>query len=181
MRLLGVPLGARFVSDALPAVRVSMARALPHRRVDSPDMANAEREMMTAHLQESLEELLELLWTADEDGLTPLDRQQLPESLRCFLPHPIQPGGGDVQSAIDDAVTHGLVEASDGGRIQLTPLGRTRAEPVIRRHRLAENLLAGVLEVSEDAMESTACQMEHILSAEVADAVCALMARTSPP
>lgn len=130
---------------------------------------------MTVQARESLEELLELLWTAAEDGLTPLDRGQLPASLRCFVPHPIDAEGGDVQASIEEAIGRGLLDVSAGGRIQLSALGRTQAEPVIRRHRLAENLLAGVLELSEGDMESTACQMEHILSAEVTDAVCAFL------
>lgn len=126
-------------------------------------------------MRESVEELLELLWTAAEDGLTPLDRGQLPESLRCFVPHPIEAGGGDLQASIDEALAKGFLEVVAGGRIQLSAQGRGQAEPVVRRHRLAENLLAGVLELSDQAVESTACQMEHILSAEVSDAVCAFL------
>ena len=43
--------------------------------------------------REHIEELLELCWTAREDGLIPLHRDQLPEQLRCFLPHPISADG----------------------------------------------------------------------------------------
>jgi DtxR family transcriptional regulator, Mn-dependent transcriptional regulator len=126
--------------------------------------------------RESQEELLELLWTAAEDRLTPLDRDRLPESLRCFLPQPLSDGGGNLADAVDGAIAKGWVEADpSSGRIQLSPEGRVRAEPIVRGHRLTESLLAGVLDVSEDAMESTACQMEHILSAEVMDAVCAFL------
>ena len=53
--------------------------------------------------------------------------------------------------------------------------GRTRAETVVRRHRLTEVLLHSVLDVSEASLESTACQVEHILNPEVTDAVCTFL------
>lgn len=129
--------------------------------------------MNTAH--EAVEELLELLWTAGEDGLLPLDRKALPDSLRCFLPHPIDSDGIDLQQTIDAAIQQGLVDVVSGARLQLSAAGRAAAEPVVRRHRLTESLLAGVLEVSEASVESTACQMEHILNSEVTDAVCTFL------
>ncbi|MBI4353753.1 MAG: metal-dependent transcriptional regulator [Candidatus Omnitrophica bacterium] len=125
--------------------------------------------------REAVEELLELLWTADEDDLLPLDRHRLPQSLRCFLPHPIEENGGDLQRTIEEAIQQGLVEIVSGVCVQLSLTGRQTAEPVVRRHRLTESLLAGVLDVSEASMESTACQMEHILNVEVTDAVCTFL------
>lgn len=123
---------------------------------------------------EPIEELLELCWTAAEDGLTPLDRDHLPEQLVCFLPSPLAPNGGVAQERIDAMIAQGLLmsEGVDGRRIALSPAGRAQAEPIVRRHRLTEVLLHNVLEVSEATMESTACQVEHILTAEVTDAVC---------
>ena len=125
--------------------------------------------------REAVEELLELLWTADEDGLLPLDRQELPQSLRCFLPHPIDGRGADLQATIDAAIRGRLVDVVSGVCLQLSAAGRTAAEPIVRRHRLTESLLAGVLDVSDASVEATACQMEHILNAEVTDAVCAFL------
>ena len=40
---------------------------------------------MTIVHEEQIEELLELCWTAAEDGLVPLDRDRLPTQ-ECFLP-----------------------------------------------------------------------------------------------
>lgn len=124
--------------------------------------------------REHVEELLELCWTAAEDGLVPLDRDRLPTQLLCFLPHPIEPDGDVQQDTVDLMIRQGLLVAEDR-RIQLSPVGTHEAREVVRRHRLTEVLLHSVLEVSEESMESTACQVEHILNAEVTDAVCTFL------
>jgi DtxR family Mn-dependent transcriptional regulator len=124
--------------------------------------------------REHVEELLELCWTAAEDGLVPLDRDHLPAQLLCFLPHPIEPDGGFQQATIDVMIQQELLLA-EGRRIQLSPAGVPRAQEIVRRHRLTEVLLHNVLDVSEESMESTACQVEHVLNAEVTDAVCAFL------
>lgn len=123
---------------------------------------------------ESIEELLELCWTAAEDGLMPLDRDRLPSQLLCFLPHPIEPNGDLQQAVIDTMLQQGLLLAEDR-RIQLSSTGTRQAQEIVRRHRVAEVLLHNVLDVSEESMESTACQVEHILNAEVTEAVCTFL------
>jgi len=128
---------------------------------------------MTAH-KEQMEEMLELCWTAAEDKLIPLDRDRLPTQLLCFLPHPIEPNGTLPQETIEAMLQQGLLLAN-GRRIQLSPAGTQHAQEVVRRHRVAEVLLHSVLQVSEESMESTACQVEHILNAEVTEAVCTFL------
>src|SRR3989338_11411076 len=128
---------------------------------------------MTAH-KEQMEEMLELCWTAAEDGLIPLDRGQLPTQLVCFLPHPIEPNGALPQETIEAMLQQGLLLAN-GRRIQLSPTGTRHAQEGVRRHRLTEVLLHNLLDVSEASMESTACQVEHILNAEVTEAVCTFL------
>ncbi|HEX9780433.1 MAG TPA: metal-dependent transcriptional regulator [bacterium] len=124
--------------------------------------------------REAIEEMLELCWTAEEDGLDPLDRHALPAELKCFLPSPIDEPPEEQQAVIDVMIRDGLLLA-DGARIRLSPSGMQRARELVRRHRLTEVLLHHVLEVSEEAMESTACRVEHILSAEVTEAVCTFL------
>ncbi|MBI3083975.1 MAG: metal-dependent transcriptional regulator [Candidatus Omnitrophica bacterium] len=128
---------------------------------------------MSVHT-EHIEELLELCWTAAEDNPVPLDRDHLPAQLLCFLPHPIEPSGDRQQETLDAMIQQGLLLA-EGRAIRLSPTGQLKAQAVVRRHRLAEVLLSSVLEVSEESMESTACQVEHILNAEVTGAVCAFL------
>jgi DtxR family Mn-dependent transcriptional regulator len=58
----------------------------------------------------------------------------------------------------------------------LTPEGRELAKRQVRRHRLAEVLFTTVLEVrDEDAVDRTACVMEHVLGAGLADAICSFL------
>lgn len=124
--------------------------------------------------REAVEELLELCWTAAEDRLTPLDRHQLPTQLACFLPQPIDADMGPVQETIDAMIAEGLLQA-EHAHIQLSDEGRAQAHEVVRRHRLTEVLLDSVLDVSDASVESTACQVEHILNPEVTEAVCAFL------
>jgi DtxR family Mn-dependent transcriptional regulator len=63
-----------------------------------------------------------------------------------------------------------------GGRVILTPAGRALAERQVRRHRLAESLFTTVLEVSDnEAVNRTACVMEHVLDAGLTDSICAFL------
>ena len=128
---------------------------------------------MSIH-REHIEELLELCWTAAEDQLVRLDRDRLPAQLLCFLPHPIEPNNDAQQDTIDAMVQQELLLA-DGRLIQLSPEGVRQAQTIVRRHRLTEVLLHNVLDVSEASMESTACQVEHILNPEVTEAVCTFL------
>jgi len=49
------------------------------------------------------------------------------------------------------------------------------AKTIVRRHRLAEKLLQEVLEISSSEMDSTACELEHILGPEVTESICAFL------
>lgn len=124
--------------------------------------------------REACEELLELCWTAAEDGMAWLDRHDLPTRLECFQPHPIEPNTGLEQETLSAMIDRGLLTA-DGPRIQLTDEGRRQAQTIVRRHRLTEVLLDNVLDVSDASVESIACQAEHILNPEVTEAVCAFL------
>jgi DtxR family Mn-dependent transcriptional regulator len=127
---------------------------------------------MTAR-REDREEFLELCWTAAEDGLPWVNRDHLPEQLTCFLPHLVE-GDGFGPGVVDALLAERLLEAG-GRRVRLTDAGRRQAADIVRRHRLTEVLLHNVLAVSEQSVESTACQVEHILNPEVTEAVCAFL------
>ncbi len=63
----------------------------------------------------------------------------------------------------------------DGGKILLTSEGEELARDITRRHRLAERLLSDVLALNHQAIDPNACQLEHILSKEVAESICTLL------
>lgn len=61
------------------------------------------------------------------------------------------------------------------GKVELTPSGHEAARETVRRHRLAELMLADVLEIREERMEPAACGIEHSLREGVDEAVCTLL------
>lgn len=115
-------------------------------------------------IDQSIEEILERVWTAHEQG----------SSVDAALENP--PFDFDPHAALAEATRRGWLAARAGG-LELTPAGEQRAAGVIRRHRLAERLLFDVIHVDHAAMEAAACELEHshILSEEATDRVCAFL------
>ena len=112
---------------------------------------------------QDIEEVAEELWTLGERGLDRID------DLRASSEVPI------LDAALDELSRRGLLRV-EGGRFTLTPEGRDLARRQVRRHRLAEVLFTTVLEVrDESAVNRTACVMEHVLGAGLADAICAFL------
>ncbi len=112
--------------------------------------------------KEAVEELAEEIWSLAEVGENRYDR--LTGGSKVEDPAPI----------LETMVREGLARRV-GDKIALSPAGEALARSVVRRHRLAEILLSQVLSVQEELSESTACKMEHILSAEVTDSVCTFL------
>jgi DtxR family Mn-dependent transcriptional regulator len=78
-----------------------------------------------------------------------------------------------VEEALSSLRARGLAEA--GSPVTLTAAGEARAREVTRRHLLAERLLADLLALRGDALDASACQWEHVLSAEVTRSICILL------
>ncbi|WP_135609868.1 metal-dependent transcriptional regulator [Methanococcoides sp. AM1] len=66
--------------------------------------------------------------------------------------------------------------------ISLTEEGTANGRTVVRRHRLAERLLADVLNTKDKYVHSSACEFEHILYHGIDENVCILLGhpRTCP-
>jgi DtxR family Mn-dependent transcriptional regulator len=62
--------------------------------------------------------------------------------------------------------TDGFVRSS-GRRLELTPKGKDAAESVVRKHRLAERLLADVIGLEWHKVHLEAGRWEHVISDEV--------------
>jgi DtxR family Mn-dependent transcriptional regulator len=62
-----------------------------------------------------------------------------------------------------------------GRAIRLTPKGRTRAESVVRKHRLAERLLTDVIGLEWHKAHEEACRWEHVISDEVEERLVELL------
>ncbi len=114
---------------------------------------------------QQVEELLETIFTEREQG-----RDDADEALRRASPH----AGAEREAALRELEGAALVKL-DGRHVALTAEGERRARDVVRRHRLTERLFRDLLQLSEAATESQACELEHILSPEATDSVCTLL------
>jgi DtxR family Mn-dependent transcriptional regulator len=113
-------------------------------------------------LDHPLEEVLEQIWCRLEEG---------DNRIEGLLEQSGEPSAGEL---LDRLSEKGLVQLDDE-RVHLTTTGEARARALVRNHRLAERLLADVLDVPLNESEKAACLMEHILSPAVTDAVCAFL------
>ena len=117
--------------------------------------------------QNWIDEVLEAMWVAREKGHQSLD--EVRTICQADAQQPV-----DVNSSLEEMRRRNLV-TDDEESFNFTPEGEKMAEAIIRRHRLAERLLSDVLNVSEQSMEVTACQFEHILNPEVTESVCSFL------
>jgi DtxR family Mn-dependent transcriptional regulator len=72
----------------------------------------------------------------------------------------------EVEAAISDLRTRGLVAADPADRIILTREGQRLAAGILRRHRLSERLLTDVLGLPWDRVHDGAMRLEHSLTPE---------------
>jgi DtxR family Mn-dependent transcriptional regulator len=61
----------------------------------------------------------------------------------------------------------GLLTVRDDRQIELTPEGLAQATRVMRKHRLAERLLADVIGLEWEFVHEEACRWEHVMSDQV--------------
>ena len=104
-----------------------------------------------------LEEYLEAIHELEEEG-TLVIQARLAERLGHSAP--------SVSEMIRRLKTDGYVAVKDRA-VVLTTKGRTRAESVVRKHRLAERLLTDVIGLPWHKAHVEACRWEHVISDEV--------------
>jgi DtxR family transcriptional regulator, Mn-dependent transcriptional regulator len=114
------------------------------------------------HKDHFLEELLEALYKANEDGRTSVGPSQ--------LNLPSEPSTLEINSFIE----RGFI-ASSNNHITLTSDGLAKAELLVRRHRLAERLFSEVFEFKDSALHSTSCSFEHVLDPAVTESICTML------
>ena len=112
-------------------------------------------------MSQKAEEILELLWvmTQEESGQA--------VELKNEEYSPANP-------EVEELLKLGFVKYEGKGLI-LQGEGLKEAESVVRRHRLAERLMADVLDIQDNLLEKNACQFEHLLLEEVEENVCTLL------
>ncbi len=109
-------------------------------------------------LSERAEEILEALWIQKEEtGGQPLDL-----------------GASRDDPAIDELIKLGYIR-TDKGHIYLLEKGKSAAAACVRRHRLAERLMADVFDVKKNIIDEVSCKFEHLLHEGLEDNVCTLL------
>ena len=104
-----------------------------------------------------VEQYLEAMHELEEEG-TPIIQARLADRLGYRAP--------SVSEMIRRLRKEGYVEAS-GRALTLTAKGRTQAESVVRKHRLAERLLTDLIGLPWDRAHLEAGRWEHVISDEV--------------
>ena len=108
-------------------------------------------------INESAQELLELLWINMEEGT----QNGLPL-------------GDTLPDGADELIHLELVEQHNGYMI-LTNDGHKEAAHAVRRHRLGERLLADLLMTEDALLDEQACLLEHALFDGLDDSICTLL------
>lgn len=104
-----------------------------------------------------LEEYLEAIHELEEEGTTPI-QARLAERLGHSAPA--------ISEMVHRLRDEGYVEV-DGRSLLLTATGRSLAESVVRKHRLAERLLTDIIGLPWHLSHVEACRWEHVISDEV--------------
>lgn len=122
-------------------------------------------EYSTPEWHPAFEEYCEAIWELAEDDIAVI-QARIAERLDVSRPA--------VSEMIRKLDAEGLV-ATEAGKIGLTPAGRNLAERVVRRHRLAERFITDILGLSWAVAHQEAGRWEHVMSADVEQAMDALL------
>ena len=114
---------------------------------------------MTAHgLIDTTEMYLRTIFELEEEGVTPL---------RARIAERLAQTGPTVSQTVARMERDGLVHVLGDRQLSLSDVGRTLATRVMRKHRLAECLLVGVIKLPWEEVHIEACRWEHVISESV--------------
>ncbi|GAC1486434.1 MAG: metal-dependent transcriptional regulator [Pseudarthrobacter sp.] len=88
-------------------------------------------------------------------------------ALRARIAERLRHSGPTVSQTVGRMERDGLVVVSGDRHLELTDTGRKRATEVMRKHRLAERLLADVIGLDWAYVHAEACRWEHVMSERV--------------
>jgi DtxR family transcriptional regulator, Mn-dependent transcriptional regulator len=129
---------------------------------------------VVAHdLIDSTEMYLRTVLELEEEGIPAL-RARLSERLGLSAP--------SISEGVARLEHQGLLSLAADRTIELTDQGREWATHVMRKHRLAERLLADVIGLDPEFIHEEACRWEHVISDRVAEKLADLLGNpaTSP-
>ena len=121
-----------------------------------------------ADLIDTIEMYLRTIFELEEEGVAPL---------RARIANRLNHSGPTVSQTVARMERDGLLKVSDERLLELTEEGRLKAVRVMRKHRLAECLLVGVIKLPLDLVHVEACRWEHVISPEVERRIYAMVGK----
>jgi DtxR family Mn-dependent transcriptional regulator len=109
-------------------------------------------------LVDTTEMYLRTILDLEEEAIVPL---------RARISERLGHSGPTVSQTIGRMERDGLVSVEGDRHLELTEEGRSRAMHVMRKHRLAERLLADVIGLDWAYVHDEACRWEHVMSEQV--------------
>ena len=117
-------------------------------------------------LIDTTEMYLRTVYELQEEGVVPL---------RARIAERLGQSGPTVSQTVARMERDGLLLVADDRHLQLTEKGRHEAVAVMRKHRLAERLLADVIGLDWEDVHVEACRWEHVMSEAVERRILALL------
>lgn len=109
-------------------------------------------------LIDTTEMYLRTIFELEEEGIPPM---------RARIAERLHQSGPTVSQTVARMERDGLLTLGSERRLELTPVGRTAAVRVMRKHRLAECMLVDVLGMPWEEVHAEACRWEHVMSESV--------------
>ena len=109
-------------------------------------------------LIDTTEMYLRTILDLEEENIVPL---------RARISERLGHSGPTVSQTVARMERDGLVVVSGDRHLELTTSGRSKAVHVMRKHRLAERLLADVIGLDWEFVHDEACRWEHVMSEQV--------------
>ena len=122
-----------------------------------------------ADLIDTTEMYLRTILELEEDGQV---------VLRARISERLGQSGPTVSETVNRMSRDGLVVVTDDRHLELTADGRLEAVRVMRKHRLAERLLADVIGLEWEFLHEEACRWEHVMSEQVERKILGLIKTT---
>ena len=119
-----------------------------------------------SELIDTTEMYLRTVYELEEEGVVPL---------RARIAERLGQSGPTVSQTVARMERDGLLHVADDRHLQLTDQGRREAIGVMRKHRLAERLLADVIGLEWEDLHIEACRWEHVMSDKVERRILALL------
>jgi DtxR family Mn-dependent transcriptional regulator len=109
-------------------------------------------------LIDTTEMYLRTIFELEEEGVVPL---------RARIAERLAQSGPTVSQTVARMERDGLVHVAGDRHLTLSDHGRTLATRVMRKHRLAECLLVGIIKLPWEEVHIEACRWEHVISESV--------------